>query len=159
MRKAVFSLGLIMVVIISVFIIIRLPMTQREVLDGQRANDLNHIQWQIINYWQGKGQLPTKLSDLENSISDFKVPLDPESGKEYGYNITGPLNFELCAEFKDSSPEKLAGVPETNVQSTFFSEVELANSNWSHSADRACFPRIIDPELYQPNDNGKVRPQ
>ncbi len=70
-RKALAWLGIIVVLIgiIGGFMVVGSPTKQRELrFDSQRVNDLSNIQYQIVNYWQKKGTLPSVLSDLNDSI-------------------------------------------------------------------------------------------
>jgi len=140
----------ILVSIIASFFIIGTPAVQRERrFDEQRVEDLQTLQNQIINYWTQKEVLPQNLGVLEDSISGFAVPEDPESDLPYEYNIIDSLSFELCAIFKTSSDDfgpTLKGVRAVSSYDSF-------QQNWSHEAERTCFMRIIDPELYQSGKN------
>jgi hypothetical protein len=92
--------------------------------------------------------LPATLSDLNDPISGYKVPLDPQTNVTYGYNVkdAANLSFELCATFNKPStsqdirntPMPLAGVSESY------------NQNWNHGTGRFCFERTIDKQLYPP---------
>lgn len=137
--------GTIILVIGSIvlgFIVMGSPQSQRmKRLDADRVADLQNIQWQIVNYWQQKEALPDTLSDLEDPLSGFRVPTDPETGEAYTYTKTARLSFELCATFKTVLEESKA------------SSVELYgfdNSNWAHPIGEHCFDRTVDPELYPP---------
>ncbi|MEK7107181.1 MAG: DUF5671 domain-containing protein, partial [Patescibacteria group bacterium] len=71
---------LAIVAIVSGFFIMGTPSEIRMYrFDDQKANDLTSIQWQIVNYWQQKEKLPAALSDLNDSISGFVVPVDKQS--------------------------------------------------------------------------------
>ncbi len=86
------------------FFIIGTPADQRDRrFDDQRVEDLQMMQGEIVNYWIQKELLPEKLSELEDSISGYLVPVDPKSNLAYEYNVTDPLSFELCATFISSS--------------------------------------------------------
>src|SRR3989338_6248660 len=68
------------------FVVIGSPFAQREKrVDEKRVGDLQMIQNQIIYYWQRKEKLPQNLSELNDSISGFFVPTDPQSRAEYEY--------------------------------------------------------------------------
>lgn len=141
-----FAMGTALVILISVigaFFIIGTPATARLLqLDQQRIYDLQSIQGQIVNYWQRKEQLPQNLSDLEEPISGYQLPVDPETKSPYVYNVKDAevLKFELCATFSLES-EKTA-TPRLIYDS--FSQ------NWAHSAGYVCFERTIDRQLYPP---------
>jgi hypothetical protein len=114
-------------------------------LDAQRVGDLQSIQWEIVNYWQQKEELPDSLEDLEDPISGFNIPTDPLTDEPYTYRATGNLTFELCATFAVESIESQAG-----VRDPYSGESE----NWQHEAGEQCFERTIDPERYPPFENG-----
>jgi len=132
---------LTLVAIIGGFIIVGSPAQQRAVrFDQQRVNDLTNIQWQVINFWQRKRVLPVALSNLNDSISNFVVPTDPETGNTYEYLVNGITvaktpSFELCAVFSAGSTVNL-----NNHQ----------NDSWSHGIGKVCFERVIDSALYPP---------
>jgi len=119
--------------------------------DVQRANDLQSIQWQVINYWQSKADLPVNLVVLNDDISGFRVPNDPETGKVYDYEKRDTLKFALCADFtrpslegQDQNTRAKAmpmAVPASGVQ-----------QNWTHAAGHVCFERTIDPDFYKPRE-------
>jgi hypothetical protein len=120
------------------------PETARKArMDDIRVSNLINLQEQIIYYWQGKGALPSALSDLKDETRGVFVPVDPETRKEYSYKRTGNLSFELCADFLlDSGTyagKKIAGEP--NAVGSF---------SWSHPAGTFCFAREIDPAFYKP---------
>jgi hypothetical protein len=128
------------------FAVIGSPQTQRLIrYDEQKVSDLQNIQWQVVNYWQSKGSLPNELSQLEDPISGFMIPQDQQqTGSSYGYNKTGAMSFELCADF---NLEMKLG----NRSMAMPAEPYMMNGkteSWDHSIGRQCFSRTIDPELY-----------
>lgn len=132
--------------------------------DEQRISDLQTLQWQIISYWQSKGRIPAKLADLEDSISGFRVPLDPLTRAAYEYHpVIGQaepgntLRFELCADFSLPTSPTTAGrdvkfAPGDGPYGSAYS------ANWDHAIGRVCFARVIDPELYPKFEKGPPRP-
>lgn len=133
-KKLAFIVSFVVLISIVVgFFIIGTPGEQRQRrFDEQRVGDLQMLQSQIINNWVQKQTLPLKLSDLEDSISGFKVPTDPETKLSYEYKTISILSFELCAIFKTS-----------------LNNVRDFQQNWEHKAEKTCFTRTIDPELYK----------
>ncbi|MFH1714319.1 MAG: DUF5671 domain-containing protein [Candidatus Nealsonbacteria bacterium] len=124
------------------FFIIGTPSEQRERrFDEQRVSDLQMLQDQIISYWVRKEALPQSLGELEDSISGFVAPEDPKAEAPYEYNVVDPLSFELCATFKTSGGD--------------FGPRVSFQQNWEHTAQRTCFERTIDPELYE--DSGQLK--
>jgi hypothetical protein len=131
------------------FFIAGSPSHQRDIrLDEERVNDLSTIQYEVINYWRLKDVLPENLSLLENDLTGFRLPADPETEAAYEYRVTGDLSFELCAVFKEKTEEDSDGMkypaPVVYDRGTPGSTTEV----WSHEAGRHCFSRTIDPDLY-----------
>lgn len=141
---AISSLFLMVVTIVAGFFIVGSPWEQRKIrFDQQRVNDLQNIQYEIINYWRNKNQLPKNLDALKNSISGYVPPVDPENESPYEYTVKGKLQFELCANFVTTSRGSKDGTP-TRVPVDFYG---ATSSNWFHEAGRTCFDRTIDPDF------------
>ncbi|MDP3779279.1 MAG: DUF5671 domain-containing protein [bacterium] len=139
------------VVLISIvlgFVIAGTPGTQRaRRFDDQRVTDLQVMQGQVLDYWTRKAELPSDVSQLENPISGFSVPRDPDTNMPYQYTKTGNLSFELCAEFQlDNSKSSTLQPSYAKYPTAGFREPET----WMHSADVTCFTRTIDPDFYKP---------
>ena len=145
---------IILVGVIGAFFIVGSPATARLMgFDQRKISDLQSIQYQIVNYWQRKETLPNSLSDLNDPISGFKVPIDPQNEKEgfnYEYIIkdAANLSFELCATFNkegnDQYNQYLDEVQQVNYSAKGQTE------NWQHTVGRVCFERTIDKQLYPP---------
>ncbi|MFA5050494.1 MAG: DUF5671 domain-containing protein [Patescibacteria group bacterium] len=141
--------GVVLASIVWGFFIIGTPAVQRDRrFDEQRISNLQEIQDRIVNYWMQKEKLPQTLGELEDSISGFVVPKDPESAALYEYNITSPLSFELCANFTISSKDPKS-ISVKQKSSVLLSQRDLVQQNWNHETGRTCFARTIDPELYK----------
>jgi hypothetical protein len=141
---SIVSSVLVFVLIVSSFFVFGSPMTVRKQrMDGERVSDLQSIQWQLINYWQQKGSLPTALADITDPISGFYAPVDPETGEAYTYEKTGARVFKLCADFSlENSPTTPEG-----VSTAMYPKGEV-NEGWRHGAGTVCFDRTIDQDLY-----------
>ncbi len=137
---------LVLASIVSGFFIIGSPAEVRlQRFDGQKVVDLQNIQWQIINYYQTKGALPESLAQLEDPLSGYVLPQDPQSGDDYGYSITkAPYQFDICATFNTDSTRD---VPNPSIARPYM-EVGVESENWAHAAGEKCFTRTIDPERY-----------
>jgi hypothetical protein len=135
---------LVVLTIASGFFIIGSPQSQRMYrVDDQRVSDLGSIQsYLVYTYYQNKQALPTTLSQLNDSISGFMAPVDPETKQSYEYKVTGPLSFELCATF--NAPTREMGPNIARPASPYGG----ISDNWQHGAGRTCFERTIDPQLY-----------
>ena len=120
-------------------------------LDDQKVSNLSEIQGQIVNYWQSKEKLPVALTDMQDSISGYIVPVDPQSGAAYRYEVTGKLSFKLCATFNAEAQEYSTAVRSAPMAPV---SADLTGKNtvdsWQHGAGEVCFERTIDPERYIP---------
>jgi len=133
------------------FFVIGSPAEQRaRRFDEQRVSDLQVLQSQIVNYWIQKQALPASLNNLEDSISGFIIPRDPDSYASYEYAVQSPLSFELCATFKTSTKDFKVAYKGSRAFYTEPMSYGSFQQNWDHEAERTCFTRTIDPELYKP---------
>jgi hypothetical protein len=150
-KLKIFAFATSLVVLITIvggFFIVGSPAEQRMMrFDEQRINDLQVIQSEVVNYWTQKEVLPPTLNELNNSISGFVPPSDPETNTVYEYNIKSNLIFELCAEF--NLPSLVNNTTVNSVPTMPRSVYDPYNQNWSHGKGRTCFERTIDPELYK----------
>lgn len=146
------SAVIILIAIVGAFFIVGSPVTARlQQLDQQRVTDLQNIQYQVVNYWQRKGALPQSLVDLNDSISGYVAPVDPETRTPYEYSVKDATNpsFQLCATFKtvfSANNPKTAPMP---------AGYDIYSQNFDHPAGHFCFDRTIDQQIYPPLNNGK----
>lgn len=144
------SVILVIASLVWAFMVIGSPANERaRRFDEQRVSDLQNIQYQILNYWQTKGVLPTEINQLADSFSGFVVPKDPEFNSDinkdgYTYLAKDKKVFELCANFN------LANNSNANSNKTAPVEFNL-NDYWQHSTGRTCFERTIDETRYPMN--------
>ena len=140
---------LVLLTIIAGFFIVGSPQRVRaQKQDMVRVQNLQEIQWQIVNYWQQKEKLPAALADLNDPIRDFQPYVDPQSRESYEYHVTGSLSFQLCAVFAAEAEGTLRGnTPAPTVMSDGGKSV---SDNWEHGVGRTCFERTIDPQFYPP---------
>ncbi|MEK7658793.1 MAG: DUF5671 domain-containing protein [Patescibacteria group bacterium] len=146
---------LVLFAIIGSFFIIGSPATARLIqFDRQKISDLQNVQYQIVNYWQKKEALPNTLSDLNDPISGFIVPKDPQSNTNYEYNIKDAVNlsFELCATFNKEGNNQYS---QTRAMSVPVPVKGFAVDNWNHADGKICFERTIDKQLYPPLNKTK----
>lgn len=126
-RKAfLFGASLLVVSsIVSGFFVMGSPGTIRKMrFDEARVADLQNIQWQVVNFWQQKSRLPKTLAELEDPVSGYRNPTDPETRQPYEFKFGEGKEFSLCAFF--------------------------ALQNAAHSAGHFCVTHTIDAELYPP---------
>lgn len=147
-RRAIMSgfmwVAVVMVLasIIGSFFVIGSPATARALrFDEQRVNDLQSIQWQVVDYWQQKGALPAELTALGDPIKGFMVPVDPETKQAYTYTNKGDKTFSLCATFSRPTQER--------DNSRAYPAMAIDGpSYWKHDAGNVCFDRTIDEDQY-----------
>ncbi|MBI5798872.1 MAG: hypothetical protein HZB10_02995 [Candidatus Yonathbacteria bacterium] len=114
--------------------------------DAERVSHLQMIQSQVISYWQTKEKLPTGLKDLEDPISGFLSPIDPQTNDPYEYVVLGELSFKLCAIFSRETP---TGVSVELYSSPAYPYKSSMDENWKHGVGKVCFDRTFDPERYK----------
>jgi len=139
--------GTLLFVIMSIvigFVVMGSPQNQRmKRIDRERVSDLSNIQRHIVNYWQTKEILPETLNDLEDEISGFRSPVDPETEEPYKYKVVSSLVFEICATFDLASEEDDIDP----YKSEYF--INGTPQIWEHEAGETCFEKTIDPEKYK----------
>jgi len=141
--------AVILASVIGGFFIMGTPATQRELrYDSQKVNDLQNIQYQVLNYYQQKKVLPETLEALEDPLVGSIVPTDPQAkdGFAYTYEKVGALEFKLCATFNQQS----TGFQEGAVKPVLLSVARYSFESefWMHDAGLQCFTRTIDPEKF-----------
>lgn len=147
--KKDFALGTSLFIVIAIivgFTIVGSPATQRvKRFDAKRVDDLRSIQWQVVNYWQHKQVLPQTLAELNDPVSGFVVPVDPQDESSYDYQAKEERAFMLCATFSLPSDARRASMPTVPK-----GELGMKDEYWKHDAGRQCFDVTIDPQLYPP---------
>lgn len=90
-------------------------------LDERRVNHLNQLSFAVQRRWNSDGSLPQSLEALVDGQLMSKLPVDPETGAEYGYEITSENQYRLCAVF--SRPGR----------------GDTGGDFWAHEAGYQCF--------------------
>lgn len=135
---------LVLATIIAGFFIMGSPSQVRLYrFDSQKVSDLQNIQWQVINYWQQKESLPESLEQLEDPISGWTAPKDPQTGAAYTYKRNSPLDFALCATFNAETSKTEQSIAHPTMYG-------VEGENWKHGVGEVCFDRSIDPDRYPP---------
>lgn len=142
---AVIAVAVVIASIVGGFLIMGSPFTVRLIrFDERKQQDLDAIQWQVVEHWRRAGVLPANLADLDDSISGYRAPLDPQTNQAYEYRVINQNTFELCAEFNlPTSADRRR--PEA-VSLAY--PVSPRFGNWEHETGRTCFEREIDPQAY-----------
>lgn len=115
--------------------------------DSQKVSDLQSIQWQIVNFWQQKQTLPADIKEIEDPLSGWMLPKDPQSGADYRYERTSDASFKLCATFNADSKA-------ASASQAMPAEYGVLDGNFNHGVGEVCFDRTIDPERYPPYTKG-----
>ncbi len=131
--------------------------------DERRVGDLQTIQSEVIYFWQAKQRLPESIDELRSDLRGFTSPRDPETEEPYEYKVLDSLQFELCAVFKTSNKEESTGNDVKSLPLTprgaYYPYPGYPypgiDQTWLHDAERTCFERTIDPDLFPPLE--KVR--
>ena len=104
--------------------------------DDRRIGHLVALVRAIDAYVVREGTLPGELDDLTPELARPSATRDPDSEDQYGYRVTGPQAFELCAEFDDDDHSPAAG------------------KEWAHDDGRQCFTRET---TVKPNGSSEPR--
>lgn len=139
--------------IIAAFFVVGSPEEQRARReDNQRVSDLQNIQYQIGDFYRAKKALPSKLSDLNDSFRGVAIPKDPETGKDYEYNLKDADTFELCSNFETAFSPNSQYRGGEGMDMAYPSKMPYFGpygETWEHGIGRTCFERTIDPDYFK----------
>ena len=88
------------------------------------------------------------MTDINDSLRGFEMPMDPETNKNYGYEITGDLSFKLCADFSTEQTKENSRSGLRYEKPIALGFKDLPSSYWFHPEGRYCFEREIDPDFF-----------
>lgn len=128
-------------VVIAGFINVESPAEVRErKIDDEQVNDLQEIQWQIVDYLAINESLPESLGVLADE-QGVKVPNSPEGRPAYKYEVT-EKGFTLCATFVTDSLEDEYYFGRAYPVDT--DKPAIVNpDNWQHGTGEHCFERVV----------------
>jgi hypothetical protein len=139
--------------VIAGFFIIGSPMDARLLrFDEEKVSDLQSIQSQLTYHYQQKERLPEALSELNDALSGYTVPVDTQSNSQYQYEKLSNLSFKLCATFNKESIDR-GGQGGYKDMAISYPTGGISDT-WYHGAGEVCFTRTIDPELYPVHEKG-----
>ena len=146
--------AIVLAVVVVAFVVIGSPNDERmRRFDTERVSDLQTIQYRLVDYWQAKDMLPADLSMLRDDLRGVDVPVDPETGEAYRYEVLSEESFRLCAVFNTSSADNQ---PKPLYREPLFVGSRapfVGEDNWDHAAGEVCFERTIDPDFFESTDN------
>ncbi|MDO8462785.1 MAG: DUF5671 domain-containing protein [bacterium] len=143
------ALVVISVALVAGFTVAGAPRSARSVkIDEQRANHLMSIQQEIVAYWDLRRVRPARLEDLNDPIRGYALPIDPETGASYEYEVRGDLSFSLCGTF--TTDTLTSATPTPQLPRSVYGDVTA--QYWQHAQGRHCFERTIDPTRYPTPD-------
>lgn len=129
---AVAAAAVVAATVVAAIFAIGSPATQRQLrLDERRVEDLQHIDMLTRLYAQQRGALPPDLATLAAQPGQRLAVADPVGGERYGYEVTGPRTFRICAVF--TTDTAAAG----NAR---------GGDEWNHAAGRQCFDRKVEAD-------------
>ncbi len=145
-----FSAFVSIIVIASIicgFLIMGTPATQRKIRDDKtRIRDLGSIQLKIANYYNSKEEIPQELASLNDALADHYIKHDPATGESYGYSKIDDTTFKICATFELDSP--VVDTEKADMSDWRVREIQKETEQWNHSAERTCFERKVDEDIY-----------
>ena len=77
--------------------------------DARRVADLQSLSSAIDRRWENFEQLPGSLEELVDGVMLKRMPLDPEAGTPYVYEVTTDNSYRLCATFSRATVNPLPG--------------------------------------------------
>jgi len=114
--------AIVVAAIIAGLLISGSPAEQRQLrLDSRRVSDLQGLSRSIERYYRDSEKLPPDLTTLLNGWTSSDIPSDPETDRDYDFEVAADRTYRLCADFALDSRE--------NAQPEF----------WSHASGRQCF--------------------
>lgn len=129
------SLLIAVVVLVSSFFFVESPMEARNKRqDNLIMENLYRLDSAVQSYYNYENKMPESLKALTNYEYDklrAEDILDPVSGKQYDYKVTGANSYEICADFKTSN------VKREDVTDWYYEE------GWVHEAGYYCISRKV----------------
>ncbi len=136
---------MVLVGIVGSFFVMGSPAQQRAYrFDKDRISALQNIQSTVEQYYREKGELPKSISELKDPLLSIYIPTDPETGKEYSYEVVDATHFKICATF--SLPFENIAKDTPTKGDWRLEDLKRTAQDWSHKAGDVCFTRTVDPK-------------
>lgn len=131
--------------VIGGFFLVGSPKEERlRRFDQQKVDSLQMIQGQIGEFYRAKERIPKNLAELNDEFRGVILSRDPETGKEYEYELKEPLMFSLCADFNRPS------ISDASLEKPLLPASFGFQNTWEHGQGRVCFERTIDKDFLPP---------
>ncbi len=127
---------------IGAFIVVGSPSFQKgKRFDEIRLDALQSIKSDIDDTFSDSDMaLPSKLSDMY-SPDYMNMLLDPEYNQPYGYTVTGPGTYDLCATFSTSSDDYAV-----KLNKVYGGNAKNYLDPWAHEAGYTCFHETVSTD-------------
>ena len=106
------------------------PGEQRAIqFDRERVSDLTIISYNVDEFWELNGDLPSGLEDMSGARYSIRSIHDPETSAPYEYRVVdeAKAEYELCAVFDTDTAERRERNP------------QFSDDPWGHGVGRTCF--------------------
>ncbi len=134
------------------FLVLGSPWSQQQIkYDQQKVSDLQNINYDVQNYYQQTGSLPSAITDIPYcaTVSQMaglqNVPCyDSQTKQPYEYTSINQSTktYELCATFNKPSPtQNISG--DIDIR-------PYGMTQWNHLAGHYCFSETIPVSQYKP---------
>lgn len=152
------------VVVVGLFVAGSPAKERSRQLDEQRVNELQQIANAVDTTYDRTLTLPASLDEVKASAKDYyyvQSVVDPKTGAQYEYRVTGATTYELCATFDDVSQERdqygrLTPAAPPSVETPSYAKAPEGESggkpypgyrDWTHGAGRHCFSVDVEDRL------------
>ncbi|MFH0818569.1 MAG: DUF5671 domain-containing protein [Patescibacteria group bacterium] len=124
----------VLVFIILGFFFIGSPFNQRlRRIDTEKRSSLENISYNIDSYMYEKKALPESLEIIKNKYNTNIT--DPQTQKEYTYEVIDKDNYKLCAEFN---------LPSISKEYTDKYSLPASQDIWEHDKGTVCFTKQVN---------------
>lgn len=116
-----------------------LPNQTREAnFDQTRVSRIRNVVSVISNYYFKNNVLPQKLSDLSDILYAPDDIKDPQTGKEFNFELTSQTSYKICADF---------AVDSKDIKDTKY---YYSDKKYEHPKGNYCFSENVVPNYPQP---------
>lgn len=152
MIKIYTTIGIITLCVLSAlvyaFMVVGGPNNARnQKLDQTRVERLRTVTYKINSYQIAYNKLPEKLSYL--TVDSWSPMTDPETNKEFGYEIISDTSYRICATFLTATNDKSTFVgeklPTLSTEPTTEINFDHPKGYYCFSKQLASYPSYMSP--------------